>query len=317
MKTFVLIIQKNPSSEQLDSLKELSNKGDFEFKWAEDAEEALPYIEKATVIHGTSARLIPLAANLKWFSSASAGVNSYLPLIREETILTNSAGAFGLSIAEHIIMVLLMMLREMPAYQKEIKNHGWKKDIMLESIFGKRITVVGTGDIGSNFAQRIRAFLPAALIGVSRSGNQKDCFDKCVRMAELDSLLPATDVLVSCVPETRETVNYLNRKRLQSLPAGSYLINVGRGSAVDEEALYDALKSGHLKAAALDVFRKEPLDPGSPLHELDNLIITPHISGNLTVDYTIKKNFDMFLENLRRYISNEALEHVVDKEREY
>lgn len=317
MKEFVLIIQKSLTAEHVQFVKDLCEKNDYGFKLVSSQEEALPFIKQATIMYSSAAKLLPEAENLKWFHSSSAGVNTYLPLLKTETILTNSAGAYGLSIAEHIIMVLLMMLRKMPTYQQIVREKGWKKDIHFDSVYGQRITIFGTGDIGTNFARRIKAFQPKTIIGINTTGHAQEGFDKCYPIDDIDSILPKTDVLVSCVPETSKTIGYLNEHRINLLPKGSYLINVGRGSAIDEKALYTALKNKHLEAAALDVFQKEPLETNSPLYELDNLIITPHISGNMTVDYTIDKNFNMFLNNLKHYINNEPMEYLVDKEKEY
>ncbi|MBR2701001.1 MAG: D-2-hydroxyacid dehydrogenase [Erysipelotrichaceae bacterium] len=313
MKENVLAVLPTLTEEQINTLRQLCEDNDYAFNLALNNQEAEPYLDEATIIYGGSSWLISHAPKLKWFHSVSAGVNSYIPVIKEDTLLTNSAGAFGLSISEHIIMVILMMLRRMPEYQKRIAVRSWQKGLEQESIYGKRITVVGTGDIGSHFAERVRAFHPDCITGVSRSGRDNPFFDEVYSIAEIDHLLPATDILVSCVPETPETIGYINRERLMLLPDTAYLVNVGRGSAVVEEDLIDILNSGLIAGAALDVFCTEPLPEDSPLYDIPNLIITPHCSGNLTLDYTKETNFNMFLNNLKHYIGNEPLEHVVNK----
>ena len=317
MKEKVLAVINTLTEEQVDALKQLCEQSGYGFVLANNREEAKEHLEDATIIYGGDPWLISNAPNLKWFHSLSAGVNAYMPVIKEETILTNSAGAFGLSISEHIIMVILMMLRRMPEYQRRIAQHSWRKGLDQESIYGKRIAVVGTGDIGSHFARRVQAFEPEKVIGVSRSGKTKPFFDETYPISEIDTLLPETDILVSCVPETAETIGYLNRERLLKLPDSAYLVNVGRGSAVVEEDMIELLKNGKLAGAALDVFCEEPLPKDSPFYELDNLIITPHVSGNLTIDYTKETNFNMFYDNLRHYINGEELEHVVNKKLGY
>ncbi|MBR0136843.1 MAG: D-2-hydroxyacid dehydrogenase [Erysipelotrichaceae bacterium] len=317
MKEKVLAVISTLTEEQISSLKQLCEQNGYGFALANDREQARGHLEDATIIYGGDAWLISNAPNLKWFHSLSAGVNTYIPVIKEETLLTNSAGAFGLSISEHIIMVILMMLRRMLEYQKRIAEHSWRKGLDQESIFGKRITVVGTGDIGSHFAQRAQSFEPKCVIGVSRSGKAKPYFDQTYPISDLDKILPETDILVSCVPETAETVNYLNGERLSLLPDGAYLVNVGRGTAVVEKDLIEILDSGKLAGAALDVFQEEPLPKDSPLYEVSNLIITPHVSGNLTIDYTKETNFNMFFSNLKHYINGEPLEHVVNKKLGY
>ncbi|MBQ1522351.1 MAG: hypothetical protein IIZ74_06270, partial [Erysipelotrichaceae bacterium] len=158
MKENVLAVLPTLTEEQINTLRQLCKDNDYAFNLALNNQEAEPYLDEATIIYGGGAWLISHAPKLKWFHSVSAGVNSYIPVIKEDTLLTNSAGAFGLSISEHIIMVILMMLRRMPEYQKRISVRNWSKGLEQESIYGKRITVVGTGDIGSHFAERVRAF---------------------------------------------------------------------------------------------------------------------------------------------------------------
>ncbi len=317
MKENVLVVQNLLTEQHRQKLEELCREFGYQLNWVQSADEAREYAGDATIMYAARAELIPLAENLKWFSSSSAGVNTYLPVLKPETLLTNSAGAYGLSISEHIIMVTLMMLRQMPLYQKAVSERNWRRNIMVDSLYGQRITVVGTGDIGSNFARRARAFMPKSITGVSRSGSQKEDFDRCVPFEQLNEVLPQTDLLVMCVPETKLTIKMMNEERFALLPEGARFVNVGRGSAVDEMALMNALNSGHLAGAALDVFEREPLPVNSLLYQTPNLIITPHCAGMMTLEYTREKNFEMFCTNLKHWAKGEPMEHVVDKEREY
>ena len=136
-------------------------------------------------------------------------------------------------------------------------------------------------------------------------------------VSELDSILPETDLLAMSLPSTPETKGILSRKRLESLPEGAYIINVGRGSAIDEEALAENLENGHLAGAALDVFQTEPLPKESALWKTKNLLITPHVAGNLTVPYTKDRNVEMFLEDLKNFVDGKPLKYLVDKKLGY
>ena len=136
-------------------------------------------------------------------------------------------------------------------------------------------------------------------------------------MDELDSLLPDTDLLVMSLPDTPETRDILNRDRIALLPEGAYVVNVGRGSAVDEDALCESLNSGKLGGAALDVFRTEPLPSDSPIWNTKNLLITPHVAGNLTLDHTLNVNVDMFCENLVRFGKGLPLNNLIDRNKGY
>lgn len=236
----------------------------------------------------------------------------------KDCLLTNSAGAYGVSIAEHMIAVSLMMLRRLDQFTAETRQGKWISPRPQKSLKDCRITVLGTGDIGTTFAKRARAFEPASLIGVCRSGKSKaQIYDKVFPVSELDSILPQTDLLAMSLPSTPETAGLLSRDRQSLLPDGAYIVNVGRGSAIDEEALADNLESGHLAGAALDVFQTEPLPAGNRLWTTKNLIITPHVAGNMTLAYTKDKNVQMFIEDLKNFAKGKALHYLVDRKLGY
>ncbi len=132
-----------------------------------------------------------------------------------------------------------------------------------------------------------------------------------------EKILPETDLLVMSLPDTPETVNILSRKRIGLLSEEAYVVNVGRGSAIDEEALAEALDSGRLGGAALDVFRTEPLPADSPLWKTKNLLITPHVSGGLTLDHTLDRNVEMFCTNIENYAVGKPLMNQIDRLKGY
>ncbi len=176
------------------------------------------------------------------------------------------------------------------------------------------MTVLGTGDIGTTCAKRARAFEPASIIGVCRSGRSSEAvYDKVLPVSELDTILPQTDLLAMSLPSTPETRGILSRDRLALLPQGSYIINVGRGSAIDEEALADNLENNHLAGAALDVFQTEPLPKNHRLWNTKNLLITPHVAGNMSLAYTRDKNVQMFIEDLKNFTEGKPLHYLVDR----
>jgi phosphoglycerate dehydrogenase-like enzyme len=153
---------------------------------------------------------------------------------------------------------------------------------------------------------------------VRRSAKAGDpAFDEMRTTAELDALLPETDLLVMALPNTPDTANILSRERMALLPRSAYVINVGRGTAIDQEALIEALDSGRLAGAALDVVVPEPLPADHPLRRAKNLLLTPHVAGNMTLAYTQQKSVDMFLSDLENYVAGKPLEHAVDRRRMY
>lgn len=258
-----------------------------------------------------------LAESLRWLACASSGVEQYLGEYLYATpgvILTNSAGAYGITISEHILMTLLMLLRRMNEYAAVTAQHQWKDLGRIRSIYGSVITVIGTGDIGTAFAQRAKALGAAHIRGVHRTNRVlPHCFDESYAIEDLDFALAGADVVVMCVPGTKETENLITKERLGLLKKSSVLVNVGRGTSIDQEALMDALNSGKIAGAALDVTAPEPLPADHPLWNTKNLILTPHVSGNMTLDITCDLDVNLFCNNLTRYCRKQPMKRVVER----
>ena len=256
------------------------------------------------------------AARLRWLCSDFAGVEKYLDEAiwpSPDCLLSNSSGAYGPTISEHILMVLLMLLRRMPEYEADLLERRWTLHTPIRSITGSHVVLLGTGDIGSHTARRLKA-LGASVTGVCRSGKSAEpAFDAVLPIGELDSVLPRADALIMALPATRETAGILSRERIALLPPTAYVVNVGRGSAVDQDALAGALQSRRLAGASLDVTVPEPLPADHPLWTCPNTIITPHISGNMSLGLTCDLDVDMFCRDLERYAAGEPLLNLVDR----
>ena len=138
-----------------------------------------------------------------------------------------------------------------------------------------------------------------------------------VKTEELANVLRETDLLIISLPGTAETYHLMNEEMFAAIQPGAYLVNIGRGSVIDEEALIAALKDGKLAGAALDVLETEPPAADSPLWDTPNLLLTPHVAGNLTMAYTRRRNTEMFCEDLKRFAKGEPLMHEVDRKRGY
>ena len=275
----------------------------------------------ADIIYGFAPSIVKTSKNLKWLCVPWAGVDSLMKpdyFANEDCLLTNSAGAYGVSIAEHMIAVSLVMMRRLDEFMAETRKGQWLSPRPQKSLKDCRITVLGTGDIGTTFASRVRAFEPASLVGVCRSGkSDATVYDKVLPVSQLDSILPETDLLAMSLPATPETAGILSRERISLLPEGAYIVNVGRGSAIDEAALADNLENGHLAGAALDVFQTEPLPADNRLWKTKNLLNTPHVAGNMTLSYTKDKNVQMFIEDLKNFAENKPLHYLVDRKLGY
>ena len=275
----------------------------------------------ADIIYGFAPSIVKTSKTLKWLCVPWAGVDSIMTpgyFANEDCLLTNSAGAYGVSIAEHMIATALIMMRRLNEFLEETRNGQWLSPRPQKSLKDSRITVLGTGDIGTTFAKRVQAFEPARITGVCRSGKSSESvYDKVLPVSELDSILPETDLLAMSLPATPETKGILSRERLSLLPEGAYIINVGRGSAIDEDALADNLESGHIAGASLDVFQTEPLPENNRLWHTKNLLITPHVAGNMTLPYTKDKNVQMFLEDFKNFIEEKPMKYLVDRKLGY
>ena len=285
-------------------------------------EEAKAWVQTCEILYANSPSLLRAApATLQWYCSSSAGVDPYCKndgiFANPDCLLTNS-NVYGVTIAEHVVMVTLMMLRRMPEYERIVVDHSWSNQLSIRSIRDSEFTILGTGNIGRHVAENMKKLGAAKVTGLCRSGTSNDpIWDEVLPIRALDDILPRTKILVMALPSTPGTVGILNRQRIGLLPPDAYLINVGRGTAIDQEALMDALNSGALAGAALDVMVPEPLPQNHPLWNTKNLILTPHISGNMTLGYTCDANVDAFCADLENYAAGRPLTSLVDRTRGY
>ena len=284
-------------------------------------EEAKACVQDCEILYAHSPKLLRAApATLKWYCCSFAGVDPYCkdPSIfaNPDCVLTNS-NVYGVTIAEHVVMVTLMLLRRMPEYEEIVRNRSWSNQLPIRSIRDNEFTILGTGNIGVNVAERMRGMGAAKIIGLSRSGRPHPAFDEVHPIADLDKILPDTKILVMALPGTAETIHILNRARIALLPKDACVINVGRGTAVEQEPLIEALNEGRIAGAALDVMDPEPLPADHPLWSAKNLILTPHVSGNMTLGYTCDTNVAMFCEDLKNYAAGKPLNGFVDRAKGY
>ena len=286
--------------------------------------EALKRAEEA---HGIDARFanpefLKKASNLRWVQVQSAGVDRYLslkPLMEnDKLVLTNFRGIHGPAIADHAMAMLLSLTRNLNHSAAHQRNSQWKKDsppVASIALAGKTMMVVGLGGIGSEIAQRANGF-GMRVIGTRRSDTPSaDYIERVGKPKDLLEMLPEADVVALAVPLTPETQNLLDTKAFAAMKEGAYLINIARGKVVNTDAMMEALKSGRLAGAGLDVTEPEPLPSKHPLWQQPRVIITPHIAGRSKV--TNQRRSALTLENLRRFGAGEPLLNVVDKEAGY
>lgn len=305
------------SEENKAQMRKTAEECGFSIDFFENSEQSDGKVSDAEVFYGSASELLSQMPELKWCHSAYAGAGHLIVTGKFDSgdvILTNSSGAYGLTIGEHIIMVSLMLMRRMPEYNKLMSTHGWMQELPIRSIAGSHVAIVGTGDIGKNAAARFRVMGASKLIGFNRSGRDIDIFDSVYKLDSFDEIIPKEDIdiLILCVPGTPNSKGILSKERIDKLPNWTYVVNVGRGSAIDQDALVSALNEGRLAGAALDVTEPEPLPEDHPLWTAKNCIITPHISGDMGLPYTVDKTVEFFCENMRRYTHGEELINIVD-----
>jgi phosphoglycerate dehydrogenase-like enzyme len=263
------------------------------------------------------------AAKLKWIHSTSAGVGQLtFPEIKDAGIVvTNASGVFSIPMAEHTIGLILALARNFPdsIRQQDQKIWSqqslWDKPQRLTEINGATLLIVGYGSIGKEIAKRAVA-LDMKVVGVNRSGQgDRTHTQQIVPLEKLNDVLSEADYVVLCAPETAETKNLFDLKRFIQMKRGARLINLGRGSILDEAALVRSLESGHLGGAAVDVTDVEPLPPESPLWTAPNLLITPHTSAISSRLWP--RETDLLVKLLERWFDGRELFNVADLAKGY
>ena len=231
---------------------------------------------------------IKTATSLEWLQLPMAGTDAYVVpgVLPDNIILTNGAGAYGLAVSEYMLAV---------------------------SIEGSTVIVLGLGDIGGRYAKKMKA-LGAYVIGFRKTDKEKpEYVDEQYTLDRLPEMIGRGDLVAMILPATKETENLMNEDMLNRMKMGSYLINAGRGNAVDLAALRKALDEGRIAGAALDVTSPEPLPSDDPLWKYENVLITPHIAGNLWLRQTVVNVIRIAGNNLTRYLNGEPLDHVVKR----
>ncbi len=287
----------------------------FEVHWVENGKVTTEDVQDCEIFFGMlPPELLRQAKSLKWLQCSFAGVDRYADQAQyaENIAITNASGAYGITISEHMVVTLLMLMRRMPEYHEMQKKREWYCVGQIKSVMNSVITVVGVGDIGSNFAKRVLP-MGAFVRGVRRTeGPKPDFVDEIYTVDRLDEAITGADVVALCLPGTGETRRLFDHERMLKMKPGAILMNVGRGNAVDLLALDELLRSGHLGGAAIDVTEPEPLPPEHPLWTAPHALITPHISGNTSLPLTCDIIVDIFLDNLERYSKGQAHQHLVN-----
>lgn len=289
--------------------------------------EALAAIEDAEAYagFGISPALFAAARRLRWVHSAAAGVGGLLfpAMLESDVIVTNSAGVHAVPIAETVLGGILVLLRALDIAGERQRARSWDREAFvgpesrMRELRDCRALIVGAGGIGTAIARRL-SLLGVRCIGVRRHPERgaAEGLERVVGPGEWEPLLPESDLLILSAPATRETRALVTGAVLDRLPAGAIVVNVARGSLLDEQALADRIARGRLRGAVLDVFEHEPLPATSPLWGLSSVIITPHVSAVSPRGFW-DRELALLLDNWHRYVAGKGMRNVVDKEAGY
>jgi glyoxylate/hydroxypyruvate reductase A len=261
---------------------------------------------------GLPPALLAAAKGLRWVQCMGAGVERLLvPELAPHVRVTRVAGIFGPWMAEYTLGWCLWTTQRMEAFRASQRRRRWAP-VDPVPLRGQTLCVVGLGDIGRSIARAARA-LGMQVTGVTRSGRRPPEARRVYRTAGLRAALAGADFVVLTVPLSDETRGLLGPAELAAMKPTAWLLNLARGPIVVEAALLEALRAGRIGGAVLDVFDTEPLPADHPLWGLDNVVITPHISGPSTP----REIGPIFNDNLRRYVGHRPLRHQVDRSRQY
>lgn len=256
------------------------------------------------------------ATDLRWLQASSAGVDGLLfpALVESEVVVTNARGVFDDAMAEYVLGLLIAHARDLGTTLRHSDEGVWRhRD--TRPLAGQRLLVIGPGPIGRAIARLARA-VGMRVSAVGRRARAGDVeFDEIVGVDELLAALPGADHVVVATPLTEATRGLIGREALDAMGPTAHLVNVGRGAVVDEEALVEALRSGAIAAASLDVFPEEPLPADHPLWRMPNVVVSPHMSGDFSG--WERGVVAVFLDNLERWRRGIPLRNVVDKRRGY
>ncbi len=258
----------------------------------------------------------PAARDLRWIHLAGAGVDAVLfpGLVSSPVVLTNSRGIFDRAMAEYVLGLMLALAKDLPRTLELQRRRAWQHR-ETDRLEGRTVIVVGAGSIGREVGRFARA-AGMRVLGVARRRRDADPdFERVAAVEELHAVLPEADYVVLTLPLTPDTRGLVGAAALARMKRTARLINVARGAVVDEAALLDALRSGRIAGAALDVFVDEPLPHDHPFWELPTVIVSPHMSGDFAGHREALSQ--LFVENFRRWLAGAPLLNVVDKERGY
>lgn len=245
-------------------------------------------------------------SKLRWIQAISAGVD-YLDLevlAKKHILLANASGVHSIPIAESVIGMLLCRYRGIQTAIIQQEHHTWNANIPYTELAGQKMLIIGTGHIGQQLASIAQGFA-VSVTGVNHTGHAAPNFSQTIAMASIDQYLPMMDIVVNLLPGTLATQHFYNANLFAKMKNGVSFINVGRGATVKTNDLVQALQSGKIGFAGLDVFEEEPLPSDHPLWSMENVLLTPHIAGQ--AKHFKDRIYAIFKANLVSYLATGKL----------
>ena len=286
------------------------NLPDLDIVIAENESEAEPHLSQAEIIFGKPllvAEVVDRAPRLKWVQSTYAGIEQLCrPELPRNYLLTGIKDLFGSFMREYVFAYILARERSLLQVYRNQQEKIWSR-LSYRSLADTTIGIIGLGSIGREIARTARHF-NMRVLGMKRTDEPLDCVDRLFMRADMEEFLPQLDYLVLVLPETAGSRYVISEKEFHLMNSRSVLINVGRGSSVNQQDLIQALETGQISGAVLDVFEQEPLPAESPLWTMANVMITPHNSAYSFPDQVA----DVFCANYARYRAESPLEYSID-----
>ena len=266
-----------------------------------------------------SPEVLKHGGRLRWVQTTTAGIDQAVTpdlLAADHVMITCIKGPPGPLMAEHAVLLMLALARNLPVYLANQQQHIWRREGQdWLPLHGQTIAILGVGSSGGNLARVCKTGFGMTILGMSRTRREHPHIDRSFDASELLQVLPEADFVVLCLPHTAATRRIIDPAALAAMKSTAYLINVSRGALIDEDALIATLRAGGIAGAGLDVTTEDPIPKESPLWELPNTIITPHIATE-----SVKLSdavVDFWCENVRRFADNEPLLGVVDRQSGY
>ena len=281
---------------------------------ADDETEAVKQVREAEALYGRlTPAMLAAAEKLQWVQATGIGLEgSMFPeLIASDVVMTNMRGVYSDHIADHVFGYILTFARGLHVYLRQQLSRTWQPGVPIHYLPETTLGIIGLGGIGAQVARRGRFFGMRVLAVDPSPKGDTGLAEQVWGLDGLPEMLGQADFVVICAPHTPLTERLFGAAQLRAMKPTAYLMNIGRGVIVQLEALTQALQTGEIAGAALDVFEREPLPADHPLWEMENVIVTPHVAD--TGPYVHDRRMELFLENARRFVAGQPLLTVVDK----